>query len=415
MIVLSGADLVLPDRIVPSGTLSIEDGLIVAIDGAPMPSGPGDAGILHGHTIVPGFVDVHVHGVCGSDVLDEGEPIARIAANLPRYGVTAFCPTTVACGPPALRRVLAQVKQCRQTPPGASARVLPAHLESNFINPEYRGAQPLECLRLPHHREQGPSTGRSPAWFSAGDIIQVIEECVPDVAIVTLAPELPGALDLIEWLVARGVHVSLGHSAATFEEAIAAFDRGARQVTHLFNRMLPLGHCQPGLAGAALQNDDIVVELICDGVHVHPAVVRMAAAAKSRARVMAISDGTAVGGLEAGAEARLGGRRITAAATHACLDDGTMAGSVLTMDVVFQRLTSEMGLSLVDAAAMCSTTPARTLGLVGHGVLAEGAAADLAVVDRSGRVVQTYVGGRLVHARNGISGRAGNSTDTGSV
>jgi N-acetylglucosamine-6-phosphate deacetylase len=179
--------------------------------------------------------------------------------------------------------------------------------------------------------------------------------------------------------------------------------------------MLPLGHRQPGLAGAALQNDDVVVELICDGVHVHPAVVRMTLAAKSRARVMAISDGTAVAGLEPGSQARLGGRRITAAETHAALDDGTMAGSVLTMDAVFQRLTSEMGVSLVDAAAMCATTPARALGLVGHGVLAEGAVADLAVVDRSGRVVQTYVGGRLVHARDGISGRAGNGESAGSV
>jgi N-acetylglucosamine-6-phosphate deacetylase len=145
MIVLSGAALVLPDRLLSAGTLVIEDGRITEIrpDTAP-PHGPSSFA-FHGHYIVPGFIDVHVHGVDGADSQDPGDPIAFIAGRLPKYGVTAFCPTTVACPPGMLRQVLDQVRRARETPRGRSARVLPAHLESNFINAEYRGAQPSGC------------------------------------------------------------------------------------------------------------------------------------------------------------------------------------------------------------------------------------------------------------------------------
>src|SRR3954447_23452132 len=148
MIVLSGASLVLPDRVLSPGTLVIEDGRIAEIR-ADAPSGGHAAFAFHGHYIVPGFIDVHVHGVDGVDALDPGDAVAAIAARLPRYGVTAFCPTTVACGPSALRRVLDQVRRAREAPAPRSARVLPAHLESNFINPEFKGAQPAACLRGP--------------------------------------------------------------------------------------------------------------------------------------------------------------------------------------------------------------------------------------------------------------------------
>ena len=147
MIVLSGAELVLPDRILSPGTLVIDHGRIVDIRPGAVQTGSGFA--FHGHYIVPGFVDVHVHGVEGVDSLQAGDAVSSIAARLPRYGVTAFCPTTVACSPEALRRVLEQVRRAREAPAPGAARVLPAHLESNFINPEYKGAQPAACLRSP--------------------------------------------------------------------------------------------------------------------------------------------------------------------------------------------------------------------------------------------------------------------------
>jgi N-acetylglucosamine-6-phosphate deacetylase len=400
MIVLSGATLVLPDRLLSPGTLVIDEGRIAEIRSDSPSSGHSSSYFaFHGHYIVPGFVDVHVHGVEGVDSLDPGgDAIASIAAALPRYGVTAFCPTTVACAPDELRGVLEQVRRARAIPQTRSARVLPAHLESNFVNPEYRGAQPAACLRSPRAALDG--AGKENTDFTGAEILAEIERAAPDVGIVTLASELDGGLELIRWLTSRGHRVSLGHSAATFEQAIAAIAAGARQATHLFNRMLPLAHREPGLAGAVLQTDEVAAELICDAAHVHPGMVRAAIAAKQPSRVMAITDATAVAGLPRGALAALGGRPIVAGDTSALLPDGTVAGSLATMDRVFQMLAGAGGQSLVNAAVLCSTTPARELGLVGYGILSPDASADLAVLDANLSVVQTYIGGHLVYARN---------------
>jgi N-acetylglucosamine-6-phosphate deacetylase len=426
MIVLSGADLVLPDRILSPGTLVIDRDRIAEIRPDAPSGGTHSLFAFHGHYIVPGFIDVHVHGVEGIDSLDGGDPIASMAVHLPRYGVTAFCPTTVACAPDALRHVLDCVRQARESPAARSARVLPAHLESNFVNPEYRGAQPAACLRSPRAAFEGweragragqagasagaggaggsdEADGDASADFDAAEILREIARAAPDVGIVTMAPELEGGLDLIRWLVSRGCRVSLGHSAATYEQAATAISAGARQATHLFNRMPPLHHRAPGLAGAVLQAEEVAAEVICDGFHVHPGVVKAAIAAKRPPRVMAITDGTAVSGLRVGSRAHLGGRPITAGSEVALLADGTIAGSVVTMDRVFRMLVDRVGLSLIDAAMLCATTPARELGLAGFGILAAGAVADLVVFDASFSVVQTYVGGQLVYTRNAAS------------
>jgi N-acetylglucosamine-6-phosphate deacetylase len=235
--------------------------------------------------------------------------------------------------------------------------------------------------------------------FTAAEILGEIERATPDVGIVTLASELDGGLDLVRWLVSRGHRVSLGHSGATYDEALAAIEAGARHATHLFNRMPPLGHRSPGLVGAILQTDEVAAEIICDGVHVHPALIRTAIAAKRPSRICAITDATAAAGLPVGSEARLGGRTITAGERSALLADGTIAGSVLTMDRAFQTLVGSVGLGLVDAAMVCATTPARELGLIGHGLLAMGAVADLVVLDANFSVVQTYLAGQLVYTR----------------
>jgi N-acetylglucosamine-6-phosphate deacetylase len=405
MIVLSGAELVLPDRVLSPGTLVIDSGRIVDIRPGAVQTGPGFA--FHGHYIVPGFIDVHVHGVEGVDSLQAGDAVSSIAARLTRYGVTAFCPTTVACSPEALRRVLEQVRRAREAPAPGAARVLPAHLESNFINPDYKGAQPATCLRSPRAaldawaHDNAPVNTRGPGGlpFEAAHILREIERAAPDVGIVTLAPELDGGLDLIAWLLSRGHRVSLGHSAATYDEAMSAIAAGARHATHLFNRMPPLGHRSPGLVGAILETEDVAAELICDGFHVHPALVRIAIAAKRPSRVLAITDGTAASGLPAGGTVSLGDETISVGETAAFLRDGTLAGSVLTMDGAFRMLVERAGLSLVDAATMCATTPARELGLVGHGVLAVDGIADVVILDRRLSVVQTYIGGQLAYSR----------------
>jgi N-acetylglucosamine-6-phosphate deacetylase len=404
MIVLSGADIVLPDRVLSPGTLVLSGEQIVDIAAGTRPAVASERHLaLSGHLIVPGFIDVHVHGVEGTDTLDSEDAIRTIAGRLPRFGVTAFCPTSIACTPPVLRRLLAAIREARREDAGRvstssddgsetmrRARVLPAHLESNFINPEFKGAQPLDCLRLPH--------GRSDGAFTGAEILSEIAAARGEVGIVTVAPELEGVLELIRDLVANGHHVSLGHSGASYEEAVAGIEAGARQATHLFNRMTPINHRQPGLAAAVLDHDAITAEVVCDGVHVHPAMVRLALASKHRSHVMAITDGTAGAGLPRGTRTTIGGRPITVG-DIATLDDGTIAGSVLTMDQAFARLVTSMGVGLVDAATICSSTPARALGLKGLGAIVPGATADLVVLDRTLNVTHTFIAGALVHKK----------------
>lgn len=394
MIVLSGASVVLPDRLLDEGTVVIDGDRIVEVTDARR---PGADESLHGHLIVPGFVDVHVHGVAGVDAMGGGGSVRAMARALVRFGVTAFCPTSIACAPAALASLLGAVRDARAKPEAAAARVLAAHLESNFVNPEWAGAQPVSCLRAPRAAAEARPTAGA---FTAADILAEIENAGPEIGLVTLAPELDGAVDLVRRLVARGHRVSLGHSGATYEQALDAIGAGARQATHLFNRMRPMRHRDPGLTGAVLLREEVAAEIICDGHHVHPAVVRVAVAAKSPSRMMAITDGTAGSGLADGARATLGGRPITVRDT-ARLDDGTMAGSVLTMDRAFAFLTGPVGVTPVEAAHLCATTPARQLGLQGHGVIAPGAVADLVVLDARMRVAETYVGGVRVYHRSG--------------
>ena len=399
MIVLAGGDLVLPDRIQPTASLLVDDGLIAAIEpGRARPAGANVVDTTNCY-VVPGFIDVHVHGVRGCDTLDGGDAISRVAAYLPQYGVTAFCPTTVACPPDVLRNFLDQVRWARVAGVSGSARVLPAHLESNFINPDYRGAQPAACLRLPPGLTEVQQAYRSdPGEYSGVQILSAIAVSRPDVGIITLAPELPGGIDLVRSLVGAGHLVSLGHSGADFETAVAAIAAGASHATHLFNRMAPIAHRAPGLAGAVLAREEVTPELICDGYHVHPAVCAVAIAAKGARNVMAITDGTAGSGQPIGSAATLGGRAIHVRDQAAFLDDGTLAGSTLTMDQAFRNIVTSFRRSLVDAAWMCSTTPARQLGLTELGRIEEAAVADLVVLDRDLRVIRTFIDGEEAFA-----------------
>jgi N-acetylglucosamine-6-phosphate deacetylase len=214
-----------------------------------------------------------------------------------------------------------------------------------------------------------------------------------------VAPELDGALELIRRLTSKGCIVSLGHSGATLEQTRAAIAAGARQATHLFNRMPPLHHREPGLAGGVLASEQVAAEIICDGVHVHRDMVRMAIAAKGVARVRAITDAVAAAGLPEGATASLGGRPICVRATGAYLADGTLAGSLATMDRVFRFLVDEVGLTLSDASRVCAATPASELNLRDIGTLTPGAIADVVVLDAEYHVTRTYVAGRLVYSR----------------
>ncbi len=405
MIRLRGGRLVLPDRILDGAALAIDDGRIVEI--AADSGASGDDVSCAGRWILPGFIDGHIHGVDGTDVLGGAEAVARVAAALPRHGVTAFCPTTIACAPAALECFLTAVDAAVAARPAGAARVLGAHLESNFLNPDYNGAQPAACLRRP---PQPGEPVRHEGDFTGAAIVAVIDAHRPSVRLVTLAPELDRALDLIVRLVAAGHRVSLGHSAATFEQAEAAIAAGARHATHLFNRMPPLAHRAPGLAGAVLAHDEVTSEVICDGFHVHPAMARLAVRAKGVDGVLAITDATAGAGLPVGAMSVLGDQPIRVTERCAVLADGTLAGSILTMDGAFRVLVGAAGLGVVEAARICATTPARALGRPDLGRLEVGAAADLVVLDDAWRVTQTWVAGSPVWnpaGRAAVSPRGG--------
>lgn len=391
MIVLAGATLVLPDRVLERGSLILDAGRIAAVEPRVI-DGPAGARRLDlaGHTIVPGFIDVHVHGVEGIDVLDDRGAVARVAARLPKYGVTAFCPTSIACTPQRLTALLDGVAASRAARPANSARVLPAHLESNFINPEWNGAQPITCLRTYQADSRWPIAAGE---FASDDILAVIAAQRASVGIITLAPELPGGMELVRAFVQAGHRVSLGHTGATYDEARAAIEAGARHATHLFNRMSGSTSREPGTVGAVLESDAVAAEVICDGFHVHPALVSMAIRQKTARRMMAITDGTAGAGLPVGTRTRLGDRAILVTERCARLEDGTLAGSILSMDGAFRMLVTQLGLPLPDAARLCATTPAAELGLADLGAIAPGKSADLVVLDGGWRVRQTYLAG----------------------
>jgi len=389
MIALSGGDIVLPDRVLRGGAIFVEHGRIAAIEAREIDAAAGRRVInLANHTIVPGFVDVHVHGIEGVDVLDGPDAVNDVAGRLTRYGVTAFCPTSVACTPARLRTLLDSVARALPAPARASARVLPAHLESNFINPEWNGAQPAHCLRT--YRPQGR---RPDGGFAGHEILQAIVSHRASVGIVTLAPEMPGGLELVRDLVVAGHRVSIGHTGASYEIAHDAIAAGARHATHLFNRMSSMTSRSPGVVGAVLESDAVAAEIICDGHHVHPSLIGMAIRVKSPSRMMAITDATAAAGLPTGTRTRLGDQTIIAGDRTAVLEDGTLAGSILTMDAAFRMLAGRIGLSLPDAARMCATTPAKALKQTDIGSISEGKFADLAILDRDLRVRETYVAG----------------------
>jgi len=389
MIALSGADVVLPDRIVHGGSIVIEHGRIVAIEPRAIDAAPGrSVEDLSHHVIVPGFVDVHVHGIEGVDVLDGPEAVTQVASRLLKYGVTAFCPTSVACSPKKLITLLEAITRARSAPVGSAARVLPAHLESNFINPEWNGAQPIHCLRT--YKFQGK---RPEGDFAGHEILQAILANPSSVGIVTLAPELAGGLELVRDLTMAGHRVSIGHSGATYDEARDAIAAGARHATHLFNRMSPITSRSPGVVGAVLESEAVVAEIICDGHHVHPSLVSMAITLKSVSKMIAITDATAVAGLPRGSKARLGDQTIIAGERTAVLENGTLAGSLLTMDAAFRMLVGGLKLSLPDASRMCATTPAAAIKAPEIGSIATGKWADLVVLDRDLRVARTYLAG----------------------
>jgi N-acetylglucosamine-6-phosphate deacetylase len=371
---------------VPVGASGVEDAASVvgkrfpaAGGGSPGVGAPPEALSAAGLLVVPGFVDLQCNGAVGVDLATEPERLWEVAAALPRWGVTAWLPTVVT-GPPDVRhRALATVRAGPPTGTTPGATPLGLHLEGPFLAPGRRGAHPTEHLRPPD-----PAVPGAEDWAGA-------------VALVTLAPELPGALDLVAGLVERGIAVSVGHTEATADQVRAALDAGAGYVTHLFNAMAPLHHREPGPAGVALTDDRVRAGIIADGIHVDPAMVALAARALGP-RLSLVTDAVAALGVPPG-PVRIGDRWATARDDAVRLPDGTLAGSTLALDRAVRNLVAWTGAPLADAVAAVTTTPAAVLGVPDRGIVAPGAVGDLVLLDPGGEVVATVVAGRVLHDR----------------
>ena len=349
--------LVLDDRVV-DGRITVEAGVITSIElDEPAPVGRGSP------YITPGFVDVHVHGGGGHDAMGGRAALDGMARHLLRHGVTSFLPTGVSAPLDDLYRFLDDVRDWMPDAPADGAQPLGSNLEGPWLSNAKRGAH-------------DPSLLRSPADLRYEDL----EAHLDGLRLVTVAPEIPGALGLIAWLRDRGVATSMGHSAATLEEAQAGYATGGSSTTHLFNGMSGVDHKDPGLALAALTDDDAYVELIADGVHVHQALWRLIARAKPADRLMLISDAIPLAGMGdgratvGGLEIEVTGHRVTLVGTS------TLAGSVIALDTAVRNLVGS-GIALPAAVAAASRNPLAMLGVTDRGRLAVGQRADLVELD----------------------------------
>jgi N-acetylglucosamine-6-phosphate deacetylase len=383
--ILAGGDVYMGEEVFSPGTVVLAEGKILEILNFAMDD-PGDGSRyfdLTGHIVTAGFIDLHTHGMLGIDTnMADADAFRRWSAAAAVHGTTAVVPTTVACPADELRRVLAALQEAQDDLPGA--RLLGLHMESNFISPEFKGAQP-------------PSSIFAADDPRAAEILAAIEAYLDQVCIVTVAPEVSGVPALIERLADLGITVALGHSAATYEQAVAGADAGATQVTHLFNAMAPLHHRNPGLVGAALERDELFTQMVCDGVHVHPAVISMAISAKGAERFVPITDSLQGAGMPDGSEFFLGGQHVTVHDGVARLDSGTIAGSIMTMDAVVRFLVDRVGWNLAEALSMAATSPADAINRPDLGRLHHNAAADITVLDADLQVRLTFVDGELAY------------------
>lgn len=369
--------LVAHDRIERNRRVLIEDGVIRAI--AAHLDAPADATVIdaRAHIVLPGFIDIHVHGAMDADTMDATpEALQTMARFFATHGVTGFLPTTMTAPREHIEAAIENVKQAMTGPPApGAARILGAHVEGPFVNPKQCGAQPIEFMRPADPREYRP-------WLERGVV-----------RLITVAPEVDGAMHLIEDAQRLGVAVAVGHTDATYAQAQAAFAAGANQATHTFNAMRGLHHREPGTLGAVMANDAVYAQLICDNVHVHPAAMTVLYKCKGADRLVVITDAMEATGLGDG-EFTLGAQRVFVREGIARLAGGALAGSTLTMDAALRNILAATGCSLAEASRMCSATPARAVGLDDRkGRIAPGYDADIVVLDAALRVVKTIVGG----------------------
>ncbi|HET9406011.1 MAG TPA: N-acetylglucosamine-6-phosphate deacetylase [Candidatus Sulfotelmatobacter sp.] len=363
----------------------VEDGVVTALCSRAESNASGEVVDFGDAVIVPGFFDIHIHGGAGVDVMNVApSDLPRLNAFLAAHGVTAYLPTTVAAALDrtcqALERLAGAIEATEKKNENsevAHARPVGIHLEGPFLSPQRRGVHPPEYL-LPPNIETFDQL-----WQAARGHVRVM----------TIAPELPGALELIAEAARRHVCVSIGHSDAHLSAAEAAVNAGARHATHTFNAMRPLDHRDPGIIAEVLTDDRISADLIADGIHVAPAMVKLFAHMKGAQHAVLITDAIAATGMPNG-QYQLGPLLVDVK-DGKCTYEGKLAGSVLTMDRAVRNMVQFAGWSLRDAVRAATLNPAQTVELAKQrGIIRVGAAADFVVMTHDGEILKTVMGGR---------------------
>lgn len=382
--VITAARLVTPVEWIESPVVVVEDGHIVVLQSRAATEIP--AGRLldfPGLILAPGFIDIHIHGGAGRDAMEASESaLAQIELQLVKHGVTAYLPTTVTAPNEKILGALdglGKVIAMANRNPGR-ASPLGIHLEGPFISHEKRGVHPPENLLQP-----------SPQAFD-----RFWQASAGNIRMMTIAPELPGAVETIRYARKLGVHSSLGHSNATYHEAQSGISAGADHATHTFNAMRPLDHREPGILGAVLENNELTADIIADGVHVHPSVLKLFLSAKGADRAILITDAISATGMPDGVYS-LGGLEVQVS-NGRCEYQGKLAGSVLTLDRAIRNVIAFAGYPLQQAVKLATLNPAQRLGITDRrGLLAPGRRADLVVLTPEGQVAHTIIGGEIAN------------------
>jgi N-acetylglucosamine-6-phosphate deacetylase len=385
--VFTASSLYTPLEEVERPLLFVEDGTITAVSSQSRSDTPSNVSVIDfgDAVIVPGFVDIHIHGGAGLDVmLASAAELPRLGKFLATHGVTGYFPTTVAASLDhtytSLDRLANAIEAAKSAAngDGVQARPLGIHLEGPFLSHKRRGVHPPEYLVAPTLEIFDR------LWLAARGHVRMM----------TVAPEIPGAMDVIAEAARRNVCVSMGHSDAELPVAQSAVQAGARHATHTFNAMRPLDHRDPGIIGEVLTNDQLSADIIADGIHVSPAIVQLFMQAKGTDRAVLITDAISATGMPDG-RYKLGPIEVEVK-DGKCTSGTSLAGSVLTMDRAVRNVTQFARWSLKDAVRAASLNPARAVGLKEHGQLVAGAEASFTVLSAKGDVRKTIVRGRGV-------------------
>ncbi|MGJ9385530.1 N-acetylglucosamine-6-phosphate deacetylase [Salipaludibacillus sp. CF4.18] len=389
-ILLTGMQLYAEDQILATGYCQLKDEKIIGygpIENLPSTEGFEVIEVPSTFKAIPGLIDIHIHGVNGADVMDATtDALATMAIALPKEGTTSFLATTMTQSTTSIEKALINAGNyiAQQQLPG-EAEILGVHLEGPFVNKVRAGAQPVNFI-----------VDSSIEEFKKWNIL-----AKQSVKIVTIAPEQPGGLELVKYLKENGMIASIGHSDATYNEAVKAIEAGANHVTHLFNQMRPLHHRDPGVVGAAFLHDGLLAEIIADGIHVQPEMVKLAFLNKGEKGLILITDSMRAKCLKNGVY-DLGGQAVTVADGKALLEDETLAGSILKLGHAVKNMMNFTGCSLESAIEMSSVTPARQLNVLDRkGTITLGKDADIVILDQQLDVAMTFCRGKLAYHQGG--------------